>query len=411
MTGGEISRQIQDLYDDVGDGEVSEPWEFPIPLEDPIGPPFPVGHLPEVIREMVIAVAEETQTAPDMAASVALGAISAVAGGKYIVGIPELGWMEPVHIQAVIGAEPAQRKTQVFRLMTQPIVDYERTRNTEERLALAHWEAQERVLEKQLAAAETVEGNGVEGGSSDAVARRIAAVEELEEHRAKHPRITQLITDDATPEAVKSLMAGQGGAIAAMSAESAFLSNTVGGRYSDSPNLDVLLNGHAGDRIRVDRKGRPGETIERPCLTLCLMVQPDVIRGMGRSPGFIGRGGAARLLPSFPVDMLGRRRVDVTPVPGQVADAWWRIISAVAGRMPDLENGCYAPWQLRLSTEAKGGFREYRVAHEAEMHREGKYAGMRDWAGKQEGAVLRIAGLLHISDQSTIVLRKRASMP
>lgn len=374
-------------------------WEPPLPLDDPTGIPFPVDALTSILQDMTIAVAEETQTAPGMAASVAIGTISAAAGGKYEVAVPEHGWHEPVHIQGVTVAEPAQRKTQIFRIFTQPIVNYERDVNLDERKALAQWESRARVLEKQLASAEQARTKAADPAKlSNAEAVRMAAVNELEAHRDERPRITQIITDDATPEAVKSLLAEQGGAIAAMSAESAFLSNTAGGRYSDAPNLDVLLNGHAGDRIRVDRKGRSSETIERACLTLCLMVQPDVIRDLGKSQGFIARGGAARLLPSFPPDMLGHRRIDVTPVPLELTEAWSATITRILTRKPVIQDGTYIPWQLVLSKDAHATFREYREWHEPQMSRDGALGDIRDWAGKQAGTVLRIAGILHVAE-------------
>jgi hypothetical protein len=375
----------------------AEDWDTPIPLDDPKGPSFPVDALPGVVGDYSTAVAEETQTAIDMPASVALGTISAAAGGRYEVLIPEQGWSEPVHIQTVTAAEPAQRKTQIFRLITKPIVEYERNVNPDERRSLGQWESRGRMMEKQLANAESSGSKSDVGKISDTEALRLAAVEALEEHRVERPRVTQIITDDATPEAVKSLLAEQGGAIAAMSAESAFLSNTAGGRYSDSPNLDVLLNGHAADRIRVDRKGRPSETIERACLTLCLMVQPDVVRELGKSPGFIARGGAARLLPSFPADMLGRRRIDVHPVPPELSLQWATLVTTIVQRVPPMHNGSYVPWAMELGSEASALFREWRIWHESQMGRDGAYADIRDWAGKQPGAVLRIAGLLHIA--------------
>lgn len=376
-------------------------WEPPLPLDTMTGPDFPVDELPGTIGTYCRAVAEETQTDPAMPALVALGTISAAAGGKYDVVIPEHGWNEPVHIMAVTGAEPAQRKTGVFRHVTKPIVDYERLVNPDEHRALAEWESRERVLDKQLSSAENAGSKLEDGKIRDTEAVRMAAVDELYEHRSKRPRITQIVADDATPEAAKSLLAEQGGHVAVMSAESAFLSNTAGGRYSDSPNLDVLLNGHAGDRIRVNRKGRAPETIERACLTLCLMVQPDVIRELGTSPGFIARGGAARLLPSFPPDMLGRRRIDVQRVPPGLAEAWHAIITAIVQRRPNTEDGVVSPWPLHLDASGMATFREYRVQHEADMLPNGTYADIRDWAGKQEGAVLRVAGLLHIATHAT----------
>lgn len=377
-------------------------WETPVPLDDPAGPPFPLNALPDEIGTFVSAVAEETQTPEDMPAIVALGTISAAAGGKYQVEVTNQGWEEPVHIMTMPVVEPGARKTAIFRKITEPIVAHERAVKPDEERAYAQWLSRNRALEKSLASAESAAGKPPQDGKiGDPEAIRMAAVDALETHKVERPRITRIITDDATPEVAKSLMAEQGGAVAAMGAESAFLSNTAGGRYSESPNLDVILNGHAGDGFTVDRKGRPSESVERACLTLCLMVQPQVIRDIGKAPGFITRGGAARLLPCFPEDVLGHRRVDVAPVSRELAGAWSSIITRIVTRQPEMRSGSYIPWSIHLSTEALKAFRTYREWHEPRMAKDGAAADIRDWAGKQCGAVLRIAGLLHIACHHT----------
>jgi replicative DNA helicase len=396
-------RTVQDLNTCVRESLPPAQWDWhePMPLDDMVGPPFPVEQLPGSIGAYVEAVAEETQTPSDLPANVALGTISAAAGGKYEVVIPTQGWREPIHIQAVAVAEPGHRKSALFRRITAPIGEYERTVQPEERKAYAEWESRRRMLENRRTDAEKAVNKPPKDGKvpvSDGV--RIDAVTALEAHTAARPRITRLIVDDATSEAVKGLLAEQGGAIAVMSAESAFLSNTAGARYGDSPNLDVLLNGHAGDAIRVNRRGRPEEIIDRACLTLCLMVQPQVIRDLGNVTGFIARGAAARLLPCFPVDLLGRRRIDVTPVPTGLATAWERVVTRIVERVPAMQDGSYVPWTLSLDAEALALFHEYRAWHEPHMGKDGAFADIRDWAGKQCGVVLRIAGLLHIASQS-----------
>ena len=373
-------------------------WNMPLPLDDPCGPPFPLEALPETVGAFAAALAEETQTPPDMAATVVLGTISATAGGTYEVVIPEQGWVEPVHGQFVVVAEPGSRKSAVMREATEPIRAYEREMQPGDRRALAEWESQLRVLEKHLATAENAAAKASDKRAlADGVAVRMAAAEELETHRERRPRVARIVADDATPQAATSLLAEQGGAIAIMSAESAFLANTAGGRYADAPNLDVLLAGHAGDSITVDRKGRPPERIERACLTLCLMVQPHVIRDLGKAPGFIARGGAARLLASIPRDNLGHRQVDVAPIPGAVSETWSAMITRVVRRLPPRPDGTPVPWQLHLAPDAKTAFRHYRLQHEPQMARDGAYGDIRDWAGKQCGGVLRIAGLLHVA--------------
>lgn len=71
--------------------EPAPQWDAPVPLDDPTGPPFPLDAMTGTSGAFIAAVAQETQTALDMAASVALGTISAAAGGKYEVVIPEQG--------------------------------------------------------------------------------------------------------------------------------------------------------------------------------------------------------------------------------------------------------------------------------------------------------------------------------
>ena len=61
----------------------------------------------------------------------------------------------------------------------------------------------------------------------------------------------------------------------------------MAGRYNQTagPNLGVYLKGHAGDLLKVDRRGRQPEYVERPCLTIGLTVQPDVLQGLASRPG------------------------------------------------------------------------------------------------------------------------------
>lgn len=78
--------------------EPVEPWEPPIPLDDPAWPDFPLNALPDRLGALVAAVAASTQTPPGLAAVMTLGAISAATRGRYAVSIPEHDWSEPLVI-------------------------------------------------------------------------------------------------------------------------------------------------------------------------------------------------------------------------------------------------------------------------------------------------------------------------
>ncbi len=83
----------------------------------------------------------------------------------------------------------------------------------------------------------------------------------------------------------------------------------MAGRYANgATNFDVWLKGHAGDAIRVDRKGRPAEFVAHPALTMGLAVQPVVLRQIVGHQGFrLPR----RLAVSRPLGAAGRDEIEV----------------------------------------------------------------------------------------------------
>lgn len=364
-------------------------WGVPVPLDPATGPPFPVDVLPGMIGAFVDAVAEETQTAPDLAALVALGTMSAAVGGKYEVIYKPSNWHEPVHIMVTPVAEPGSRKSAVFNRVTRPLRIWEAERQERDRPRIAEWESKHRRLEKQLGAAES--GKKTRGGEgiSDGEAVRMAAVHELQEHLTQRPVLTEVSADDATPEAVKEKLIEQGGALAVMSAESAYLSN-VAGRYSDAPHLDTILNGHAADGMKVSRKGKPTASTERACLTLCLMLQPEVVSDLGKIPGFRQRGGAARLLSAIPADRIGRRKTVTEPIPAEVIHAWDALVCRNL-EVPRTDE----PIELHLDPQAETACTRFLNELEPRITAEGR--DMQRWLGKLGGTVLRLAGLLHLA--------------
>lgn len=366
-------------------------WPDPVPLDPDFGPPFPIQVLSGTLGNLVNEVAEETQTPVDLPALVALGAISAAVGGRYEVRYRPSNWYEPVHVMITPVAEPGNRKSAVFTRLTRPLRTWEAERRERERPLIAEWESKRRWLEKQLAAAESEKraDAGRSAGIADSEAVRLAAVHDLEEHLKRQPVLTEVFTDDATPESVKEKLIEQGGALAVLSAESAYLSN-VAGRYHNAPHLDTILNGHAGDPVRVSRRGRPTLSTDRACLTLCLMLQREVVRDLGRIPGFRQRGAAARLLPAFPKDFIGHRKTETQPVSVSTMGAWDTLLRRLLEARDRREVAV-----IDLEPEAESACTEFLNELEPRIKSEGR--DMQGWLAKLGGSVLRIAGLLHLA--------------
>lgn len=86
--------------------------------------------------------------------------------------------------------------------------------------------------------------------------------------------------------------------------------DTIADRYSNGvPNLDVYLEGHAGRSVRVNRGSRPSIFLERPCLSIGICPQHDVVKALQDKPGFRGRG----LFGRFLYAMLASRAASVSP--------------------------------------------------------------------------------------------------
>lgn len=370
---------------------VSFPAE-PTPLQAPRVPAqFPVDALPSWASEYVAALSTATQTPADLAGCCVLGVLSAAAGGRVMIQ-PRRGWREPVNLYCLPVLPPGSRKSAVVSETTRPLYDAER--DLEEK---ARAERGEQAILRDIAtkAAEKASRDAANAGSAEQrlqlTADAVSAAEAAE--NIEVPPAPRLIADDVTPEAVASLLAEHRGRLAIISAEGGVF-DMMAGRYSKVPSLDVWLKGHAGDPVRVDRKGRPAEYVEHPALTLLLTVQPSVLASIARNGEFRGRGLLARFLYSIPPDNVGYRMVGLEPVSEPVADSY---VGNVRKMVDDLA-AWTDPAVLTFSEAAQTLLLEFERAVEPKLRRDGDYGGVREWASKLVGAAVRLAGLLHLAE-------------
>jgi hypothetical protein len=207
------------------------------------------------------------------------------------------------------------------------------------------------------------------------------------------PELPQLYCDDITPEALAKLLANQGGRMFQISAEGTVF-EICKGRYSEVPNFDVYLKGHAGDSLRVGRIGRDRDTVERPALTVVVAVQPDVIAGLASEAQFRGRGLLARWLYSLSVGKIGHGQVRPRPVPREVELTYQANLT----KLWQLEGSTDAPHLLHFSGEADEALAEFERWLEPQLAPEEPLSLLAGWANKLAGAIARIAGILHVAD-------------
>ena len=366
-------------------------WEgLPTPLAvSRLLPRFPLEVFPSWVRNQVEAVTCFQQTPPDLAGCIALAALATAAGGRAVVELRG-GWREPVNLFTVVALPPGSRKSPVFKAMISPVLAAEQAlmdrvapQIEAAELALRVAKAQAERLARTAENATAPENEALADALDGAAGVRALTV----------PVMPQLVADDITPESAASLLAEQGGRLAVLSAEGGIFA-TLAGRYSGTPNLEVFLKGHAGDLMRVNRKGRDPEHVTAPALTLGLAIQPEILKDIAAMPGFRGRGLLGRILYSLPANTVGHRQIGPPTPPEHITAAYADNLTNLVLTLADWTD----PAVITLTPAAADAVLCLEADLEPRLAPGASLAHITDWASKLVGATARIAGLLHLAE-------------
>jgi len=353
-------------------------------------PVFPTAAFPAWLDEFVRAEALTTQTPVDMAAMFALGNLATVCGGRVVVKAAA-DWTEGTNLFVVAAMEPGSRKSAVERDLKAPILEYERRLAERERPKIAEQASLRRVAEARRDRAEKAAATATAADRFALEQEALVAARALE--AIVVPAELRLFTADATPEALMGLLAAHGGRMSVLSAEGGVF-DLMAGRYSNGiPNLDVYLSGHAGDTLRVDRRNRPPEFVDRPALTMALAAQPFLLRKIGRNAEMSGRGLLDRFLYAVPIGNVGFRMSSPPAMPEGVQACYAEKLTALAEALATYDE----PLVLRLATGAGEALTAWRDELEPRRRPDRDLGGMQGWSSKLDGATVRIAGLLHLT--------------
>jgi len=373
--------------------EVKAPsdWDPPTPLGRETRPPvFPAHRLPPYINDYCVGVADMLQTPVDLPCMLALSVLGAIAGGRCVVEVrPE--WREPLNLYTTTAMDPGERKTPVFMRMVRPLEEAEAGEVAAIRADVADARARKSRAQAQADKADQDAARASEEAATEAV--HFAAQMRLMADEIVVPPFPRLLAEDATPESLASLLHEQGGRLAMFSDEGEVF-NMMAGRYSSAgPNLGVYLKAHVGSPIRVDRKGRDPEIIERPALTLGLTIQPAMLAAISGIHGARGRGLLGRILWSVPRSRVGTRQVETPPVPEPLTERYLREMRVLYDSLKDWTD----PVVLVFSPDANRAVLAYERAVEMRLAPGGDLSAISDWGAKLVGHVVRIAGLLHLA--------------
>ena len=354
-------------------------WEPPTPLKIEKLPPFPINSYPNVLREYSQALSESTQTPNCMASTRVLSVMALAVQGKFRVRFNR-DYDEPLNLFCLTISPPASLKSAIDKACLEPVHEYVKQWNEDNKTIITLSIAQKKLLEKKVAAAEKEATNHV---SKEPELFRLQ--EELANFEEIRP--LRLVCDDVTSEALIRLMANNNGKMGLFSSEGNIFS-TMMGLYSDRVNITPYLKAHAGDTIQTDRISRDGEFIYDPSLTLGISVQPKVLDEIREQRELVGRGLLARFLFSIAKINLADVNVEPDTIPPEIKERYMQLVFNLL-EIPTPE----VPHELKLSPDAYNEFIKYAKVHQLQLSEELLF--MAEWARKMRGAVLRISGILH----------------
>ncbi len=364
-------------------------WENIIPFTELNLPEFPVDCLPLELGNFVSEVAGSLQVAVDMPALLALSNCSyCVSGANYIKA--KADWTEPLNLYTAVVMPPASRKSAVMSIITEPLKECEKQIIDRDKHVVQENQSQRRILEKRQ---EKLERDLAKDNDNSELQ------EELNKVNTQLANFVDLfsptiLSTDATPEAIARLLFENNGKLGLFSAEGGIF-GIMAGRYSSStPNLDVYLQGHAGDSLKVNRIGRTTEYIEKPALTIGLAIQPTILENLKHKKFMQDCGLLARFLFAMPEQQKGTAHFETKEISTKNKEYYSNLISCLLN---------VKDRTLTLDPTAKKSFGKYFENFESRLH--GDLDSIAFWVGKLRGAVLRIAGIMQlVKDNSAIVV-------
>ena len=363
--------------------------------EDPFSVSFPTEAFPGGIEQYLKSVVAYSQVDTAMTFSAALATFALCMQGKYMVSYPSgNGWKEHLCLYLVIVAEPGETKSGTFGAVNRPIwawqdekrADYEKSRN----LYLQEKQAKEEKqanLRKALAKLET------DPQKKQQYHEELKTItDELTEMQA--PISPDFIVADTTMEALADLMKKTGGSAGVFGSEGDFF-KIITGLYNHGvcSNLQLILNAYDGDSYMMRRVTRD-TYLQRPLLSFCLMLQPNLYQETFANAELRGRGLLARFLTCTPKSMAGKRDKRSTATLDAVNYvAYEKAMAHFLNLQQDSEK---EPPVLTWEQDAKERMLDYMQTIENSMGKGQPMEDCKDYANKASAVAMRIAGILHL---------------
>ena len=379
----------------VGQGNVvtADIWGDPILPGARQTPAIEARVLPGVFGEHAAAVAASTQTPPALATMFTISVLATVLQGRFEVEPFNDGdYRETLALFTCSCYPVGGRKTAVFNAGVAPLQRFEKLAGDRARPEIARRFAAREVAMKRIERLKQDAVREDDQNRREAIQNEIRREKEQMPDEMKAPRI---FTTNATPERTEGLLSEQDGKLGILSDESDTFLNLSGGLRGGMASLDVVLKGHAGSAIRVDRQGREAH-LDRPTLSMGLIVQPESFQTLAAGQRLRATGVLARYLYTVPKSNIGTRDVrNRVPIPRAISEGYHQ---AIMDLLEGYEERGNEPRVLPFSNDALEPWLTFAENVEHHQGEGGRFEAISDWTSKLPGHAARLAAIFQLAE-------------
>ena len=382
-------------------------WQKPIPLPNLYQPTtidYDLELLPRAIKD---AAKEISRFAKVPIASPALVGLSciAVAIGKKSIVIEKKGLEHYPSLFLTLIAASGERKSPIFGYMKHPLDMW-----CEEKMEDYEYNKKFINAKNQLVDIEITRiKNQAKKKDVDTNLLQQELMDKEDERMATPPK-PSLYTTDTTEERLFQKMHERNETYAVMSGEGRGALDQILGKYTSGGGTgDALyLQGISGDTATRDRVGSGGAPEElrmtKPCLNVCIMVQPDKYQEVASHPSLRESGALARIWSINLPCIVGTRfeEENEAGLDFSIMDEYNYMIKTILDANPP-ETGDKAIHKVTLSEEAVNARRIFHNQIEKMMAAGDKLEDVRDIASKTVSQTVKVAHILHIADNPKLL--------
>lgn len=342
--------------------------------------PFPMQSLPPLLREYLQAVSDYVQVVPEMAILPLLSVLSLCVQGKAVIKHTGNSHTEPLNLYTITIAAPGERKSGSLKEFMRPVEEFQEKYNKIHAPEVEEYKTERAYLENKRAKALKADLQ-----AAKTYTKQLASLEKKYE--------LVLNASDATPEALAMEIYRQSGKIGIIDDEGSVF-DVLSGIYSNGQaNINIFLKAYDGANYTILRRTKENIELKKPLLTMGLMVQPEHFTDAMNNRQFVGRGFIHRFLFSFPESRAGYLKMSSPDVPPKLQKQYSDLINRLL-RLPSTPD---IP-VIVCDKEAELLFSDYHDHLQKEIRDGGTFENLKEWASKQFGRVLRIAGIFHLCE-------------